>query len=118
MEDITNTYADDGGLEEEQLVQYLMGKAEGGDISPGEKQLAEDAFAADAAEGLKNFSSAGKLDAYVRQLNKKLQQQLEEKKQGKEKREIKHLGWIIFSVVLILVLCVLGYVVVHMAEGH
>jgi hypothetical protein len=113
MEDITNIWSNEDELNEEQLMHYIQGKASGEEAHAVEKQMAESAFVNDAVEGLQDFSSPKKLDSYVSQLNKKLRQQLNIKKQIKEKREIKHLGWIIFSVALILVLCVLGYVVIH-----
>jgi hypothetical protein len=113
MEDITNIWTSEDDLNEEQLMQYIQGKATGNDAHAVERQMAESDFVNDAVEGLKNFESPKKLDGYVAQLNKKLQKQLGIKKQLKEKREIKHLSWIIFAVILILVLCVLGYVIIH-----
>jgi hypothetical protein len=118
MEDITNIWTSNDELNEEQLMQYVKGNAREEDIHAIEKQMADDPFVNDAIEGLQNFTSPKKLDDYVGQLNKKLQQQLDVKKQKKEKREIKHLGWVIFSVVLILVLCVLGFVVIHLLRTH
>ena len=113
MEDITNILDDDDELNVEQLLQYVQGRASAGDALAVERQMAESEFVNDAVEGLQNFASPTKLDAYVGQLNKKLKKQLGVKKQQKEKRTIKHLGWIILSVVLILVLCVLAYMVIH-----
>ena len=118
MEDLTNIWTIDDELNEEQLLSYLQGKTSGEDAHLVEKQMADDAFVNDAIEGLQSFKSTKNLNEYVNQLNKKLQQQLEAKKQKKEKREIKHLGWIILAVIIILVLCVLGYVVIHMAREN
>jgi len=121
MEDITNIWDIEDELNEDQLMDYLKGKTSGEDAHLVEKQMADSDFINDAVEGLQAFSSPKKLDRYVHQLNKKLQQQLDAKKTRKEKREIKHLPWIILAVILILVLCVLGYVVIHMLhekEAH
>jgi len=118
MEDLSNIWTIDDELNEEQLLRYLQGDTTGEDAHLIEKQMADDAFVNDAIEGLQSFKSPIKLDEYVSQLNKKLQQQLDAKKQKKEKREIKHMGWIILAVVIILVLCVLGYVVIHMLHEN
>jgi len=118
MEDLTNILSSGDEFTEEQLLSYLQGNTTGEGAHLVEKQMAESDFINDAVEGLQAIKSAKKLDDYVHQLNQKLQQQLEVKKQRKEKREIKHLGWIILAVILILVLCILGYVVIHMARQH
>jgi len=118
MEDLTNILSSEDEFTEEQLLNYLQGKATGDDAYLVEKQMAESDFINDAVEGLQAIQSPRRLNEYVNQLNGKLQQQLELKKQRKDKREIKHLSWIILAVILILVLCILGYVVIHMAREH
>jgi len=118
MEDLTNILSSEDEFTDEQLLNYLQGNATGEDAHLVEKQMAESDFINDAVEGLQSFKSPKKLDEYVGQLNKKLQQQLEIKKQKKQKRAIKHMEWIILAVVLILVLCILGYVIIHMAREH
>ncbi len=118
MEDLNNIWTIDDELNEEQLLNYLQGNTSSDEAHLIEKQMADDAFVNDAIEGLQAFKSTKSLNEYVGQLNKKLQQQLEAKKQKKEKREIKHMGWIILAVVIILVLCVLGYVVIHMLHEN
>jgi len=118
MEDLTNILSSEDEFTEEQLLNYLQGNLTGEDAHLVEKQMADSDFVNDAVEGLQAIKSPRKLDEYVSQLNKKLQTQLEAKKQRKEKREIKHLGWIILAVIIILVLCILGYVVIHMAKEH
>lgn len=118
MEDLTNILSSEDEFTEEQLLSYLKGEATGDDAHLVERQMAESDFMNDAIEGLQAIKSPRKLDEYVSQLNNKLQQQLEVKKQRKDKREIKHLSWIILAVILILVLCILAYVVIHMAREH
>ena len=119
MEDLSNIWTIDDELNEEQLLNYLQGNAPGDEAHSIEKQMADDAFVNDAIEGLQSFKSTRSLNEYVGNLNKKLQKKLDAKKQKKEKREIKHMGWVILAVIIILVLCVLGYVVIHMfREGE
>ncbi|HVX50240.1 MAG TPA: hypothetical protein VHB48_08775 [Chitinophagaceae bacterium] len=118
MEDLTNILSSEDEFTEDLLLEYLMGNTSGEDAHKVEKQMADSDFVNDAVEGLQAIKSPRKLSDYVTQLNNKLQQQLELKKQKKEKREIKHLGWIILAVILILALCILGYVIIHMAREH
>ncbi len=113
MEDITNIWTNEDELNEDQLMDYLKGKASEEDMHSVEKQMADSQFVNDAIEGLQSFSSSKKLGEYVGQLNKKLHQQLDSKRAKKEKRQIKNMSWIILAVIIILVLCVLGYVVIR-----
>ena len=84
MEDLTNIWTIDDELNEEQLLNYLQGNTSEYEAHLIEKQMADDAFVNDAIEGLQAFKSTKNLNEYVGQLNKKLQQQLEAKKQKKE----------------------------------
>jgi hypothetical protein len=118
MEDLTNILWGEDEFTEEQLLSYLQGNTAGDDAHLVEKQMAESDFVNDAVEGLQAINQPKKLDEYVSQLNKKLQQQLEAKKHRKEKREIKHMGWIILAVIIILALCIIGYVVIHIAREN
>jgi len=67
----------------------------------------------DAVEGLQNMR-ASQLDEYVKDLNKNLHKQLLERKEHKQDKSVKGMSLILFAVVLILLLCILGYVVLNM----
>jgi hypothetical protein len=114
MDDLTNILQDDDELNEEQLKKYLSGNISDEERQEVEKKMADSPFMNDALEGLQKFSSDKKLDDYVDHLNKDLHQYLEGKKEIKEKRKIKELSWIIIAVVIILLLCLLGYIVIRM----
>ncbi len=114
MEDLTKILQDDDEFNEAELKKYLSGETPAEDLHAIEKKMADSEFINDAVEGLQSFSSAKKMDDYVVQLNKKLHQQLEVKKLRKEKRKISGMLWITIAVVLILLLCVLGFVIVKM----
>jgi ABC-type transport system involved in cytochrome bd biosynthesis fused ATPase/permease subunit len=110
-EDILANDADD--LNEDELLKYLEGRLSGEQLHAFEKKMVDSSFINDAVEGLEDFRSKERLQEYVQQLNKNLQQQLQAKKQKKEKRKIKDMPWILLAVVLILLLCMLGYAVLH-----
>ena len=114
MEDLGNILLNDDELNEEQLKQYLSGNISVDALHNIEKQMADSEFVNDAVEGLQAFSSSKNLDEYVTQLNKNLHQQLESKKQRKEKRKIRNESWIIIAVITILLLCVVAFIVIKM----
>ncbi len=114
MEDLSNILQHDDELNEEELRKYLSGNLDADELHTVEKQMAGSSFVDDAVEGLQSFSSQKKLDEYVSQLNKNLNQQLDIKKQRKEKRKITDMPWIIVAVITILLLCVLAFVIIRM----
>ena len=114
MDDLTNILSEDDDLNEEQIRKYLSGIISEEERFAIEKRMAESEFVNDAVEGLQSIADKQKLNEYVNHLNKDLHQYLESKKKVKEKRKIKDLSWIIIAVILILLLCILGYIVVRM----
>lgn len=119
MTNLTNILPDEPGnddLNEDELLQYLEGKLSPEEQHAFEKKMADSAFVNDAVEGLSAFSSKDHLNEYVQQLNKNLQQQLQAKKQKKEKRKIKDINWQVVYVVIILLLCLLGYTVIRLLK--
>ena len=114
MEDLGNILLNDDELNEEQLKQYLSGDISGEGLHAIEKKMADSDFVNDAVEGLQAFSSSKNLDAYVNSLNKNLHQQLESKKQRKEKRKIRNESWIIIALITILLLCIVAFIVIKM----
>jgi hypothetical protein len=99
-------------VSEEQLMNYLSGNLSDDELKLFEQQIEGSDFIKDAVEGLKNLPADKKLHEYVRNLNKNLHQQLSSRKIRKEASPTKYLYWIIFSVITILVLCIIAYVLV------
>jgi hypothetical protein len=99
-------------IEQEKLLDYLNKQLPTADAHDVEKQMTDDPFVNDAVEGLSNFSDKKNVAAYVEQLNYDLQKKLLIKKARKEKRKLKEEPWVYFTIVLLLLLCVLGYVLV------
>jgi hypothetical protein len=99
-------------IEQEKLLDYLNKQLPTADAHDIEKQMAEDPFMNDAVEGLSNFNDKKNVAAYVEQLNYDLQKKLQKKKARKDKRTLKEQPWVYFTIILLLILCIIGYVVV------
>jgi hypothetical protein len=114
MNDLKNILdEEDQPISEEMLRRYLAGELHGDALHAVERQIADSSFMNDAVEGLHSMSPS-RLDEYVKELNQNLHDQLAEKRHRKEDRSVKGLPLILFAVVLILLLCILGYVVLNM----
>ena len=116
--DDTNNILPNNDAPDEQLMNYLQGNLSDAERKIVQKQIGDDAFVNDALDGLQQFSSNKKLHEYVHSLNQNLQQQLTSKKQKEAKRKQIHPSWIVMATVIILLLCVLGYVVVMFVRNH
>ncbi len=104
-------------IEQEKLLDYLHKKLSAPEAHEVEKQMANDEFMNDAVEGLENFKNKKNLSLYVEQLNHGLKKQLDKKKKRKEKRKLREQPWLYFSIGLLLVLIVIGYVLVRKYLG-
>ncbi len=106
----------DEKLSDEALLQYLAGNTSDEEKHAVEKKLNVSSFESEAVEGLEQFKHKESLNDYVQQLNKNLHQQLTQKKQRKEKRKIKEMPLAVITVVIILILCVLGYIAIALFQ--
>lgn len=112
--DLLNILPDNNdGMDDRKLIDYLEGKLSGEEKHQVEKWLADHDMAGDALEGLENMKEKKNLQQYVDQLNKNLQVQLQKKKRHRVKMRLKEYPWIYFTVVLILLLCIIGYFVLR-----
>ena len=105
-------------LSDEELLQYLDGTASEQETHDIEKTIADSAFESEAVEGLEQFKKREHLNDYVLNLNKNLQQQLAQKKKRKGKRIIKEMPLAVITVIIILILCVLGYIAIHLFQKN
>ncbi|MBK7434683.1 MAG: hypothetical protein IPI66_12840 [Chitinophagaceae bacterium] len=99
-------------IEQDKLLDYLNKKLSAGEAHELEKQMADDEFMNDAVEGLGEVKNKKDLSAYVDQLNRDLQKQLDKKKKRREKRRIKEQPWVYFTIVLLLLLIVISYILI------
>ncbi len=118
MPDIKNILQEEDALNEAQLMQYLQGTLSDEEFHAVEKQMANSDFMNDAVEGLQNFKSNKNIEQYVEQLNQQLHKQTSAKKKRKEKRKLKQQDWIALTVVIVLLLCMLGYIVVNQFQKN
>jgi hypothetical protein len=111
--DLLNILPDNNnGMDDRKLMDYLEGKLSGKDKYEVEKWMVENDMASDAMEGLENIKEKKNLQQYVDQLNKNLQAQLQNKKQRRNKTRLKEYPWIYFTIILILILCIVAYIVI------
>ena len=113
MEDLNNIWNAEDELNEDQLLEYVNKKATDEAAYNLERKMADSAFVEDGVEGLQQFSSAEKINAYVQQINQDLHHKLTDKK-AKKKRGIQSLSWEIIAVLVVIILCLLGYAIITM----
>lgn len=116
MSNNNNILPNFSSVTDEQMLNYLKGNLSPEELHEIEKLMVESDFVNDAVEGLQNFDSDTKMEAYVKQLNTQLHQQLSDRKAKKEKRSIKNMQWTLIAVVIVLLLCLLGYAVITLYQ--
>ncbi len=114
MADVTNILNPNEELNDDQLMRYLQGNLSDEERHAIEAKMLEDDFTNDAVEGLETLANKAQLPTYVEQLNRQLQKSIDTKKQRKTKRKLADNSWIIIAISIILVLCVLGYYLLHL----
>jgi ribosomal protein L11 methylase PrmA len=97
---------------EQMVLDYLNHKLTPDEQHLFELKMDENKFMQEAVEGLEMINNKQQIMQYVAELNKNLSNQFERKKIHKHKRKLKEQDWIIISVVIILLLCILGYLVI------
>jgi len=100
-------------IDNQQLMDYLSGKLSAEELHEVERSMADSEFLNDAVEGLQQISNKKNMQAYVDELNASMQKSLEKKKQRRLKRRLKEDPWGLLAVILIVALCILGYIVVR-----
>jgi len=119
MADLNDIFSEEEGtLSDEELRRYLDANTPPEEKHALEKKMGTSSFESEAVEGLQQFQNKTRLDNYVAQLNKNLQQQLATKKRKKQKRAIKDLPMIVIVVVTILALITLAYMVIHLYQKN
>src|SRR5271154_4863796 len=84
------------GISNQKLIDYLNGTLPDKEKHEVEKWMSDNDMVNDAMEGLQRVKNKKNLQAYVEQLNKNLQNQLQQKKQHQQKRQFKQSPWIYF----------------------
>ncbi|HEY8398904.1 MAG TPA: hypothetical protein VIK80_13260 [Flavihumibacter sp.] len=104
-------------IDNQLLMDYLSGKLSHSDRHAVEEWLQENAFEADALEGLEAFGNKEELQRYVAHLNEELKKYLQSKKQRREKKRIKENPWTYLAFLLILLFLILAYYIIHLLRA-
>lgn len=114
MSELKDIWSDGKGkLPEDKLMAYLEGKLSAAEQHEVEAWLAEEGLEADALDGL-NDVPASEVKQMVTRANYDLHKTLSAKKR-RRRRAIKDNPWAWVAVVIILLLCIIGYVVLNMS---
>jgi len=114
MADINNILDNDDQLSEELLLKYASGNLTAEELHAIESKMINSAFVNDAVEGIDAFKNKKQVQQYMDELNRQLQKQTEKKKKLRARRKLPSMDWIITAVVIVLLLCVLGYTVLRL----
>ena len=99
-------------IDQETLLLYLQDKLSVEKRHEVERQLLENEFAGDAAEGLQDFKNKEKLAVIVEQLNHSLKNKLK-KKRNERRIHLKEQPWLYLAVVVIILLIIISYFVIQ-----
>lgn len=110
LKDILNT---DDDMNPEELMKYLRGNASEEERFAVEKQMADSSFMDDAVEGLQHFRDPEDAKKYAEQLNRQLQKYTAVRQARKKRRKFRDQNWLIVAILVILLLCVAGYLLIH-----
>ncbi|MGH2563047.1 MAG: hypothetical protein ACRDE5_00945 [Ginsengibacter sp.] len=100
-------------IDNQKLMDYLSNKLSAEEKHEFEKNMADSEMLNDVIEGLEKFKNKKDVSTFVEQLNANLKKQLDRKKAKKLKREIKNLNWLYFSIILILIIVLIGFLVIR-----
>jgi hypothetical protein len=100
------------GIEQEKLLQYLNDQLNAAQSHELEKHLNDDPFLNDAVEGLQMVKSKNNIPITLQQLNEGLKQQIKKSKRKRVKTLNIQQPWIYYTIILLLLLCVIGYLVI------
>ena len=100
-------------IDNQLLMDYLSGKLSDEQMHEIERSMANSEFLNDAVEGLQSIRNKKDMQSYVDELNAAMQKSLAKKKQRRLKRRLREEPWGLLAVVLIILLCIVGYVVIR-----
>ncbi len=87
------------------------------ELSHFRNQLPE-AFLSDASEGLNQVADDNQLDGILHKMNHQMRQQLVRKKKKTGRRSFSEFSWSYWAIVIILLLCICGYLVIRLLLHH
>jgi hypothetical protein len=93
-------------------MDYLSGKLSEKEKNEVERLLAGSDFFQDAMEGLEKITDPARVQAHLDQLTFDLQRQLK-RSRSRRMRGIQEYPWIYFTIALLLIICVVGYLFIR-----
>jgi len=93
------------------MLRYLDEDISAGEKERIEKKIGQDCFEYDALQGLAQVKNKENVTAHVNHLKGKLRQ-LTVKKSRKHKEKIKVSEWLILAILLLLFICVAGFIMI------
>lgn len=110
LKDILSHLATD--IDQETLLLYLQGKLAPEKQHELEKQIMDNEFAADAIEGLQNFTDKKKLALALEQLQSDLKKKTSRKKALRKKRQVTSEPWLMITLTILLLLIIISYYII------
>jgi hypothetical protein len=101
-------------IDNQKLMDYLSDKLSAEEKHEFEKALIDSELASDAIDGLDQFKNKKDPLIFAEELNHNLQKQLQKKKSAKEKRQLKELPWLYFTIILLIVIILIAFFVVRL----
>lgn len=105
-------------VDQQTLLKYLEGKLSAEEQHDLEKATMDDAFEADALEGLQEISNKTKIASLVEDLNKDLKKKTAKKKKWPHRRDASPQPWLLIAIVAILLIAIISYVIIHKLRGQ
>lgn len=113
MSDINDIWNNaDGRLSDEKLKAYLAGTLSDEEVREVELYLSDEGMESDAIDGLADVTTE-EVQELAKKVNHKLQHELKKEKY-RHKKHYKDNKWGLIAVLIIIVLCILGYYMVQM----
>ncbi|HKH59757.1 MAG TPA: hypothetical protein VKA49_02940 [Flavitalea sp.] len=100
-------------IDNQKLMDYISGKLSGTDKHEVEQWMIDNNFESEALEGLQTVKNKKDLDGYVSQLNKELNQYLQQKKHRRDRKKIKEIPWSYLAIVVVILLVIIAYLVIQ-----
>jgi hypothetical protein len=100
-------------IDQETLLLYLQDKLSAEKKHEVEKQLVDNEFDGDAADGLQEIKDKQQIAYMVEMLNRDLKKKVEKKKQRREKLKLKDQSLVYISIVILIALIIICYVVIR-----
>lgn len=105
-------------IDQETLLLYLQDKLSEEKKHEVEKKLAENEFASDAMDGLREFRDKQQVSYMVEMLNRDLKKKVEKKRQRRQKMNLPDQSWLYVAILILILLIVISYMVIHRMNQH